>query len=109
MRDATKEERESVYRYIKSISVKTGIYFLTKRISKMTDIEQIKNNSFFEGYKQATEQANGCIKQIRAEIEQKLNEIDDFSNILSQWRHGYKCGLNEALEVIDEYAEDIQK
>lgn len=34
----------------------------------MTDIEQIKNNSFFEGYKQATEQANGCIKQIRAEI-----------------------------------------
>lgn len=27
MRDATKEERESVYRYIKSISVKTGINF----------------------------------------------------------------------------------
>ena len=57
----------------------------------------------------SNEHEKSVLEQIRVEIEQKLNEIDDFSNILSPWRHGYKCGLNDALEVIDEYAEDIQK
>lgn len=62
----------------------------------MTDIEQIKNNSFFEGYKQATEQANGCIKQIRAEIDNiKVYNLNAHEITLI---NAYK---NRVIDIID--------
>ena len=65
------------------------------------DIEQIKANSFYEGYRKATEQANDCIEKMRAEIEDLDNPEYEFE--------GYYSGVTDALAVIDKYTLEDRK
>lgn len=51
------------------------------------------NNGFVDGYKKATEQANACVKKIKEEIQQVVEEEADDK----RWSRG----LHYALKIID--------
>ena len=64
-------------------------------------IKAVRANEFYKGYKKATEQANGCIEQIRAEIESWFNESARYVRNYDAYKW--------CLDVIDKYTKGEQE